>query len=101
MTCGNGYFVYPAGHFDCIAEELLYSPSGGAVAILAPTGVSYPDIQELLVKYLFESIFVEGSSLGAATTQARLSVFENAGDSGENVIQTFPLFGDPALELKR
>jgi len=101
MTCGNGYFVYPAGYFNCIAEELLYSPTGGAVAILAPTGVSYPDIQELLDKYLFESIFEEGSCLGAATTQARLSVFENAGESSENVIQTFPLFGDPALELKR
>jgi hypothetical protein len=101
MTCGNGYFVFPAGHFDCIAEELLYCPSGGALAILAPTGVSYPEIQQLFAGYLFESIFVEGSSLGAATTQARLSVFENAGESSENVIQTFPLFGDPALELKR
>jgi hypothetical protein len=101
MTCGNGYFVFPAGHFNCIAEELLYSPSGGALAILAPTGVSYPDIQQLLDRYLFEGIFVEGSSLGEATTQARLSVFENTGESGVNVIQTFPLFGDPALQLKR
>jgi len=101
MTCANGYFVYPSG-FNCMAEELLYSPSGGAVAILAPTGVSYPDIQELLDKYLFESIFVEDNlCIGVATTQARLSVFENSGESGENVIQTFPLFGDPALELKR
>ncbi|MHC4435345.1 MAG: C25 family cysteine peptidase, partial [Planctomycetota bacterium] len=43
MTCGNGYFVFPSGHFNCIAEELLYSPSGGALAILAPTGISYPE----------------------------------------------------------
>jgi hypothetical protein len=101
MTCGNGYFVFPSGHFDCIAEELLYSPSGGVLAILAPTGISYPDVQQLLDRHLFEGIFVEGLSLGAATTQARLSVFENAGESGVNIIQTFPLFGDPALQLKR
>lgn len=39
--------------------------------------------------------------IGEATTQGRLKVFENAGESGKNVIQTFLLFGDPALELKR
>ncbi|MHC4628605.1 MAG: C25 family cysteine peptidase, partial [Planctomycetota bacterium] len=101
MTCGNGYFVFPSGHFNCIAEELLYSPSGGALAILAPTGISYPEVQKWLDRYIFEGIFVDGSTLGVATTQARLSVFEHAGESGVNVIQTFPLFGDPALQLKR
>ena len=102
MTCANGYFVYPSGYFNSIAEELLYSPSGGVVAILAPTGISYPNNQKLLDEGLFESIFVGDNFLiGPATAQAKLRVFENAGESGENVIRTFLLFGDPALELKR
>ena len=102
MTCGSGYFVFPSGLFDSLAEEMLYSADGGVVATLAPTGISYPGIQHFLDKGLFESIFVQGNSLiGPATTYGKLKVYENAGVGGKNVIETFVLFGDPALELKK
>jgi hypothetical protein len=102
MSCANGYFVFPSGYFNCMAEELIYSPDGGAVAVVAPGGMSYPDQQEFFDKGAFESIFTDGNyTVGPAVTKGKMNLYENAGETGRNVIQTFPLFGDPALELKR
>jgi hypothetical protein len=102
MTCGSGYFVFPSGIFNCLAEEMLFATNGGAVATLAPGGISYPGIQQFLNQGLFESIFVEGNYvIGPSTTQAKLKVFENAGIGGRNVIESFNLLGDPALELRQ
>jgi hypothetical protein len=102
MTCAAGYFVYPPGYYNCMAEELLYASNGGAVAVLAPSGISCPDIQQLLNEGIFESIFIDGDlSVGEAVTKGKIRVFENAGNNAENVIQTFTLFSDPALKLKK
>ncbi len=101
MTCGSGYFVFPSGIFNCFAEELLYATNGGAIATIAPGGISYPGIQQFLNQGLFESIFVDGNyTIGPSTAQAKLKVFENAGIGGRNVIESFNLLGDPALELR-
>lgn len=97
LDCFNGYFMYP--YMECIAEEFLRNPDGGAVAYWGATGLSTPDRQKLLGVNLFDSVFQEGCrSLGEATTRAKLLL---AGDSEfSNILETWVLFGDPATKLK-
>ena len=92
MTCLNGFFhdVFT----DSLAEALLRSPNGGAVAVWASSAISESDAQaaagETLVRTLVGS---PGVRLGDAVVAAqRASTFPE-------IRKTFLLFGDPAMRL--
>jgi hypothetical protein len=96
MTCGAGWFEMFGG--DCLAEGLLLSGSGGAIAVWSPTGWSYNAEAKILDKGLFQGMFSQEKLLG--------NIIQNAVDSypsngGTKVFmqQIYNLLGDPALQV--
>lgn len=97
MTCLNGYFINP-GQIS-LAEQLLYSETGGAVAVWASTGYGHDQAMKYLADRFLEEIYTKGNrSLGSAITRAKINFLQYGAFYDE--IDTFTLFGDPALELK-
>jgi hypothetical protein len=101
-TCLSGYFIYPK-YYESLGEEFLYKDGGGAVAVIAPSGLTLASSQQYLAEGIFRQFFLNKDAIvGSLFTQAKLYLLENASsDDAINVIQTYNLFGDPALSLKK
>ncbi|MBN1675911.1 MAG: Ig-like domain-containing protein [Kiritimatiellae bacterium] len=102
-TCANGYFTWPEGYdWEGIAELLVRHEGGGAVACFSPAGFSIPHNQEVLVESLFRAVFEDGNFvLGPAVARAKKTLAEQIGNDSQNINETFMLFGDPALRIKK
>jgi len=97
-TCLNGFFSHPLEDYS-LAEEFLRVEGKGAIAAWSPTGLGFPSQHRLLFGELFTSIFKDDNRLlGPATTAAKISAYAQSSSLGE-MVETFVLFGDPALEL--
>ena len=103
MTNLEGYFVHPspiASDFSCLAESIVRAPGRGAVASWSPAGLAVAAGHDTLVEGLFDAVFAGGMhQLGPATTQAKIHLF-GAGSGHLDLIETYTLFGDPALALQ-
>ncbi|MFQ5816077.1 MAG: C25 family cysteine peptidase, partial [Candidatus Hydrothermarchaeaceae archaeon] len=100
MTCLNGYFVEAFQGWDSLAEVLMKSADKGAVAMFSSTGMTAPGEQALLDGGLFEALFERGDRrLGEAVGYGKRNLLANSED-GEEVVRSFMLFGDPAMEMK-
>jgi hypothetical protein len=98
MTCLDGYFHHP--QVECLAEELLLAEGRGAIACFAPTSESLPGDQDVLAKALFEALFAgDAPALGEAVMQAKRSL-PNDGQGYKDLVETYTLLGDPALQLE-
>lgn len=97
MTCLTGLFTHPK--VESLAEALLWQKGGGAVAVLAPTSLTLPTDQSFLSKPIVEEMLSDpDATLGQVLQRARQQVpIENSGT--RDVLETFLLFGDPALHL--
>jgi hypothetical protein len=94
MTCLNGYFQDP--YSETLAESLLKSQGGGAVAVWTSSGLTEPDKQAVMNKELIKVLFGrESLTLGEATARAKSSVLD------QDIRKTWVLFGDPATRLLR
>ncbi|MEW5988053.1 MAG: C25 family cysteine peptidase, partial [Chloroflexota bacterium] len=96
FTCLNGYFNHP--EVNSLAESLLWTPDGGVVAAVVPSGRSLPTQQLPLADTFYQSL-LEGqvATLGEALQMAKAAA---AGDDFfADVIHTFNLLGDPALRF--
>jgi hypothetical protein len=95
MTCLTGLFTHPKS--ESITEALLFNPNGGAVAILAPTSLTLPSDQSFLsIPLARELLGGSGERLGDLLVNAQQQI--TADQSGiQDVLNTFLLFGDPAL----
>ena len=94
MNCLNGFFhdVYT----QSLAEALLLSPQGGAVAVWASSGLTAPDPQFQMDQALVKTLFAQPSiPLGDAV------LFAKSGIADPDTRKTFILFGDPLMRLKR
>jgi len=94
MNCLNGFFhdVYT----ESLAEALLLSKSGGAVAVWASSGLTSPEPQLQMDQNVVKLLFTEPSlTLGDATRRAKSDITDS------DVRRTYILFGDPLLRLKR
>ncbi|HEV8337327.1 MAG TPA: C25 family cysteine peptidase [Candidatus Polarisedimenticolia bacterium] len=83
---------------DSIAEAFLKSGSGGAVAYLAPAGISFTLTGTVVSEQLFGDLFAEQKirELGTLTHRARDVLFQ----LGAIVdMQAYAYLGDPALSL--
>jgi hypothetical protein len=97
-TCLNGFFSHPLEDYS-LAEEFLCVEGRGAIAAWSPTGLGFPSQHRLLFEELFTAIFEDDNCLlGPATTAAKISAYAQSSGLGE-LVETFVLFGDPALEL--
>ena len=58
MTCFTGYFN---GNRSCLAEALLHSQNGGAVAVIGGTSIGLLDGDYILNQEIFKVIFEENT----------------------------------------
>jgi uncharacterized repeat protein (TIGR01451 family) len=93
MDCLNGFFqdVYA----QSLGVTLLLAPNGGAVAVLASSGLNQPAPQTQLDRLVVGNAFTKGSTLGESIVKAKSQI------SDEDVRRTFILFGDPAMQIKQ
>ena len=94
MDCLNGFFIDL--YMPPLGVSLLLAPNGGAVAVLASTGLNQPGPQTKLDKLVVHnSLQAEPLTLGESILQGKSQI------SDVNVRRTFVLFGDPAMVVKR
>jgi uncharacterized repeat protein (TIGR01451 family) len=93
MNCLNGYFqdVFT----ESLAESLLLSNNGGAVAVWASSGLTSADPQFQMDKAFTSAVFTSGETLGDAIQTAKGAITDT------DVRRTFILFGDPMMKLKQ
>ena len=97
LTCLTGLFTHP--NQESLAEAFLWKPDGGAIAVLAPTSLTLPEDQSYLSYALVDEMIDKatiriGDILLNALEQVRVK-----NPNGRDVLRTFMLFGDPALQL--
>ena len=99
MSCLLGFFGHPER--QSMAEELLLIEDGGAVAVFAPSSLTLSSDQEPLNRALLTALLEEEAPpVGLAILRAKRSVVAET-QGQRDVIETFSLFGDPALRLAR
>lgn len=99
-NCLSGFFALPASanRNTSMAESLLLS-NNGSVAVLAPTGLDYPSGHRVLMNEFYDQIFQDDHyAMGQAVTGAKVATF-GQNKFYEELVETFILFGDPAVRL--
>jgi uncharacterized repeat protein (TIGR01451 family) len=94
MDCLNGFFadVYS----QPLGVSLMLAPNGGAVAVLASSGLNQPGPQTQLDKLVVQSAFSSTRpTLGDSILKAKSKIADG------DVRRTFVLFGDPAMQVKK
>lgn len=94
MTCLVGQFSVPG--YDCLGERLLTEPSGGAVAVVSPTGLSY---NEEAVSLNFELVrsFHDGHRWRLGDYLLEAMVRYNATGTRLTPSGIYGIIGDPAM----
>ena len=109
MTCFTGFFD---GTQNCLAEELLRSQNGGAIAVIGGTSIGLLEGDYALNREIFDVIFGAVGNraygghalspvrhLGAILGQAKTQFVINA-PAYFDLAEVFTLFGDPATRLR-
>ena len=94
MTCLNGRFQ--DSNRVSLAEALLKTEAGGAIAVWASSGLTEPDAQSAIDQQLMRLLFSDGQpiTLGDAVREAKATT------NDINVRRTWIFFGDPTMRLK-
>ncbi|HEY0781037.1 MAG TPA: C25 family cysteine peptidase, partial [Thermoanaerobaculia bacterium] len=96
LTCNIAHFAYPGFRF--LGEDLVLQPGGGAIAIYAPSGLSYNGPAVQLGEQLLPSLLgAQGSALGDAILQG-VGAYAKSGD--RTLLPAYNLLGDPVLTVK-
>lgn len=94
LTCLNGYFVV-ASATDSFAEAFTKASNGGAVAIWASTGLTTPDVQEIMATRFYSQLSAGNiNRLGDLITDAKAQL-----NAGGEIRYSWTLIGDPMLRL--
>lgn len=93
MNCLNGFFQDVIS--NCLGESLLKAPSGGAIGVWAPSGVTTPAGQADLNREAMRQFFSGGGTIGDAIRRAKAAT----GDF--DVRRSWILLGDPTMKLKQ
>ncbi len=95
MTCLNGYIL--AANNDSIAEAFLKKENGGAIAVWASSGTTYPDKQLELSRALTRQMFGENAGIYRLGDLIRTAK-QSANDLDAK--RTWHLIGDPTIFVK-
>lgn len=97
ITCLAGLFTHP--DTESLTEVMLWNPNGGAVAALSATSLTTPGDQAYLTQAFVQALTDHpDATLGELLLAAQRQLpIENEGV--REVMDTFLLFGDPALHL--
>ncbi len=99
MTCYEGYYIRASSttNNSSFGESIVRKSGGGAIASWSPTGLGVANGHDVINKALFRQVFLEDLiTLGPATTASKLAL---AGMGHNELVDTYILFGDPALQL--
>jgi len=99
MTCYEGYYIRPTGASDAssVGESFVRKSGGGAIASWSPTGLGVANGHDIINKAFYQAAFYEDlTTFGPATTLSKLAL---TGMGHNELIDTYILFGDPALKL--
>ena len=105
MTCSEGYFIRPNLSsinltYEALAEVFTRKPVGGALASWSASGSSVVTGHFSLNAGFYEAYFNDGvGTLGEATTAGKLALW--ATGYALDLMDTYHLFGDPAIVFKR
>jgi len=93
LTCLNGYFM---GNVETFAEVLTNTPGKGGVAVWASTGLTTPDVQEIMASRFYKKLS-EGqiTRLGDLVSDAKAQL-----NGGQDVRLSWALIGDPMLKVR-
>jgi hypothetical protein len=98
MTCVVGRFGLPG--YDSLGEKLVQHGGGGAVAVWAPTSVSFNKDASRLGQAFYQARFSHPNQpLGDILRQAQADYAARGGQP--YLLSTYNLLGDPALRLVR
>jgi len=96
LTCNIAHFAYPGYRF--LGEDLIVQPGGGAMAVFAPTGLSYDGPAVQLGQHLLPALLAgPGTVLGDAILHG-IRGYAATGDL--TLLPAYNLLGDPALAVK-
>ena len=94
LTCLNGYFIN-TGNVS-LAETLVDATNGGAVAAWASTGLTTPDIQEIMAKRFYNQVGLGNiARMGDLIRDAKTTI-----GGGTDVRLSWTLIGDPMLKVR-
>jgi len=97
LTCLNGYFINAGATStsDGLAEALLKTPKGAA-ASWASSGLTTPDVQEIMATRFYNQLGAGNfTRLGDLIKDAKTAI-----DGGRDVRLSWVLLGDPAMKIK-
>ncbi len=98
MTCFTGYYVHRTD--DTLDESLLRADGVGAVAVWGASGNGLVEGHHVLHHSFYSTVFDDQQvELGAATHAALTTLYPYAGGAYNDLIDTYHLFGDPAMKL--
>ena len=99
LTCLDGYWSHPdVLNNSSLMETLLRAPNGGDVASFSPTGLGVASGHDVLQRGFYAAAFTAGAQrLGSAAQAAKLELYTAGHDL--DLVNTFTVFGDPALRL--
>ncbi len=93
LTCAAGDDSQPG--MRSLASSLVLNPNGGAIAALAPTGLSLDAEAQLLGDAFTERLFIDGEGIGEAIRSAHQ---DTAGDISAFMSRVYSVIGDPAVK---
>lgn len=95
ITCSAGLDAYPGTR--SLAAALVLNPGGGAIAALAPTGLSLNADAHILGRAFIEHLFGGYGTVGEALTAAKQ---ETRGQINGFMAPMYPLIGDPGVHAR-
>jgi hypothetical protein len=96
LTCNIAHFAFPGFRF--LGEELIVQPGGGAIAVYAPTGLSYDGPAVQLGQHVLPALLAApGTVLGDAILRG-VRGYAATGDL--TLLPAYNLLGDPVLAIK-
>ena len=96
MTCLTGFFHHP--EYPTMDEELLRHPNGGAIAVFGSSGLGVATGHDILQRTFYTELLKKRqTNLGTLIETSKIAVYETS--LHRDLIDTFHLFGDPALKL--
>jgi len=103
MTCYEGFFHKPdklINNKEALAEVVTRAANGGAVASWSPTGLGLATGHDALNRGFYNAYFTQGlESLGEAALVGKLRLWMTGNNL--DLLDTYTLFGDPALKIAR
>ena len=102
LTCLDGTWIWPDGpetrYGQGLIEEMLRADGKGVIGAFSPSGLGLATGHDALAEGFYDALYIDHTrELGELALAAKISLYET--NQNLDLIQTFTIFGDPALRL--